>query len=101
MILANRRSAARCAIVVHSAELPECATKMEPHIVLERDMSVRVVRALERKSVGRPVLPPVLVQLESVVEPTLLSIEESGPRAPRRLIRSTQKSEIIDFESRR
>ncbi len=82
MILPNGRSAARCAIIVHSAELAKRTTRVEAHVVLERDMRVGIVGSLERQPIRRPVLPPVVIQLKSVVEPMLLPIEETSPRVP-------------------
>ena len=58
-------SAARCAIVVRRAELADRAAHVQAPVVLERDVHVRVVRRLERQPVRRPVLPPVVVQLEA------------------------------------
>src|SRR6202022_3195789 len=98
-VLPNRRAATRCSIVVGSAELSKCTTRVQRRVVLERDVGVGVVRSLQREARRSPVLPPVVVPLESVVILSLLPVEESHPCGPRLLVRAPEKTEVIDLES--
>ena len=46
----------------------------------------------------RPVLPPVVVPLNALVERALAAIEEAHPRAPRLLVRAAQVAEVVHLE---
>src|SRR4051812_682666 len=99
-ILTHRWTTARRAIVERGAELTERAAHVPAPIVLERDVRVCIVCALDRHSLRRPVLPPVVVPLEAVVEEARLSVGVSRPRAPRRLICTAQEPHVVRLESR-
>src|SRR6185437_4710375 len=81
-ILANRRAAARAAIVVRRTELTERAANARRPVVGPREVHVAVVCRFLRQAIGRPVLPPVVVPLEALIEAAHVPIEVTDPRAP-------------------
>src|SRR5437763_1158039 len=80
--IVNCGAAAQLTIVVGLAELADRSTHVPTPVILEGDVGVGVVRALEREPIGRPPLPPVVVQLEAIVEEARLTVKESRPGAP-------------------
>src|SRR4029079_11852137 len=86
-------------IVIRLAKLAECAAHVPAPVVLERDVNVGVVGCFERKSISGPVLPPVVVPVEPVVEIALLAIVVSDPCAPVLLVSTAKEAQVVAFES--
>src|SRR5260221_8504415 len=100
-ILPDRRPAARAVVAIRRAELPYRAAEVERPGVVERGVRVRVERALLGKPGGRPVLPPVEIPLEALIQLARVAVEETRPRAPRQLIGPTQIPQVVGLETGR
>ncbi len=98
-VLTHGRTATKLPIVVGLSKLADRATHVPSPVILEGDVSVGVVSPLQWQAFGCPPLPPVVVQLEAVVEESRLAIEESGPGAPGNLIGATQIAEVVHLEA--
>src|SRR3989441_7216820 len=99
-VLPHRRAAARARIAVGRPELSDGPAEVERPRVPERGVRVGVERALLRQPRSRPVLPPVEIPLEPLVQLAGVAVEVPGPRAPRNLIGALQVAEIVDIEPR-
>src|ERR1041384_2833345 len=64
-------------------------------------MRVGIEGALFRQPCRRPVLPPVEVPLEPLIQLAGVAVEVSRPRAPRLLVGALQIAEVVDLESGR
>src|SRR3990172_363571 len=64
-------------------------------------MGVGVRGALQRETLGRPVLPPVEVPERLPVEGTWAMELEGEPVVPALLVGAQQEAEIVDLETRR
>src|SRR5258706_16317033 len=100
-ILPDRRPAARAVIAIRRAELPYRSAEVERPGVVERGVRVRVERALLGKPRGRPVLPPVEIPLEALIQLARVAVEETRPRGPLRLIGAPREPPVVGLETRR
>ncbi len=97
-VLPHRGPTACRAVVVGGAELAHGPAGVNAPVVAQREVQVRVGRPLHGQAFRGPLLPPVPVPLEALIERAHAPVEEPDPGGPGVLTRALEVAEIVDLE---
>src|SRR6266480_243722 len=98
-ILAYRRSTACAVVAVRGSQLADGPTEVQRPGVQECRVRIGIERPFLGQSRGGPVLPPVEIPLEALIQAAFVAIEVPRPGTPRHLVGAPQIAEVVDLEA--
>src|SRR6266566_8439799 len=102
LIASHRRPTPRAAVAEYAAQIADGAAHVDPPLILELAVEVRVRGPIRRQPVaGRPELPPVEVPERPLEQLVRFLPVEGPPGVPPLLIGAEQDAQIIDLEAGR
>src|SRR2546423_9451914 len=101
LIAPQRRPAASAAIAKDVTKVADRTPHMDPPLILELGVHVRIRGSIGGQAPARPILPPVEIPKRALEDRGGLLPVEGAPIVPSLLIGSKQNAEIVDLEPRR